>query len=476
MWVLVYASVRKLNYASVRKFVFGRRRLIPYTSWMDRPPNILFLMDDQHRYDVCGFMGNDVVRTPRLDALANSGVVFDNAYTPCPVCVPGRQCIMSGQLPSTNGCQNYGDDLPPFSPTFSRQLAQIGYATVCAGKLHHMGMDQMQGWTHRLGWADMQVHTHLQEGADAEAMARNVPKVEGRLWSLDKEIRKAGPGRNPYAVNDDYSVQGAVDFLSEYFVSPFYEKAQCERPIMLKVSLQRPHYPFVCGEEKFSYYLNRVEPYSNQTAFDDYGARDFTYQPDVSEEEIRRSIAAYYGMVEEVDDAFGLVLDKLDQVGQNLDDWIVVFTTDHGDMLGEHGSWWKLKFYEGSVKVPFFIRAPRWQDGPRRVRENVNLCDIYATLCEAAGAPMAPDRDSRSLLPLLRGDTSGWSDESISETYGKNLMIKRGDLKYLYYGDAGYEVLFDLGADPGETESRLNDPNYATALAELRARRDELRA
>lgn len=117
---------------------------------MEKRPNILFLMSDQHRADVAGFAGNPVVRTPHLDTLASDGIVFENAYTPSPICIPARQCMASGQYSMSNGCVRYGDDLPPFSNTFARVLSQYGYTTVAAGKLHHVGIDQMQGWDIRI--------------------------------------------------------------------------------------------------------------------------------------------------------------------------------------------------------------------------------------------------------------------------------------------------------------------------------------
>lgn len=122
----------------------------------DRSPSILILMSDEHRADVLGFAGNGVVHTPVLDSLASDAIVFSNAYTPSPICIPARQCIAAGQLPRTCRAERYGDDLPPFSMTFARRLSQFGYATVCAGKLHHDGPDQMQGWTTRVG-SDMNV-------------------------------------------------------------------------------------------------------------------------------------------------------------------------------------------------------------------------------------------------------------------------------------------------------------------------------
>jgi len=116
---------------------------------MKKRPNILFLMSDEHRYDVAGFAGNSVVRIPVLDELAETGAVFNNAYTPSPICVPGRQCMMSGQLPKACSCEGWRD-LKPGYMTFSRRFSQYAYNAVCAGKLHHIGTDQMQGWTRQI--------------------------------------------------------------------------------------------------------------------------------------------------------------------------------------------------------------------------------------------------------------------------------------------------------------------------------------
>ena len=116
---------------------------------MDKRPNILFLMSDQHRADVAGFAGDTVVRTPTLDELARTGVVFRNAYTPSPICIPGRQCLMSGQLPKTCNCEGW-IDLAPGYRTFAREFSRRAYTTVASGKLHHIGPDQMQGWRTRI--------------------------------------------------------------------------------------------------------------------------------------------------------------------------------------------------------------------------------------------------------------------------------------------------------------------------------------
>jgi choline-sulfatase len=191
-------------------------------------------------------------------------------------------------------------------------------------------------------------------------------------------------------------------------------------------------------------------------------------------------------MVETIDAHYGSVLEALRHVGEDLDDWIIVYSSDHGEMLGEHGCWEKTQMFEASARVPLIIRWPRRFDH-RVVEENVNLCDLFATLCELAGVAL-PERpatvhgaglDSRSLVPLMRGEPAAWQEryhnETISQFGGRDLMIKRHALKYLSYDREDVpEVLFDLEKDPGETRSFLDDPAYAEAVAAFRARRAEL--
>jgi choline-sulfatase len=435
-------------------------------------------MDDQHRFDWFGFTGHPVARTPNLDRIADDGVVFENAYTPSPVCIPARQCLASGKFPRHCGVEQFGQDLPPNSETFARALARGGYMTACCGKLHHGGADQMQGWLRRIcNGDDMQVHAEHVEGRDEAAFGRFVQHPG--MWSLSEELRRAGAGRSPYAVSDELNTAGACALIDEYFVSEHYERATPDRPLLLKLSLQQPHYPFCAPEALIEKCLPKVREYANQSVLDHPEFRNWTYDPeDVSEADRLRALAATAAMVELCDGYFGQVLDRLEACGQDLDDWLVLYCSDHGDLLGEHGKWWKLSFYEGSVKVPLVMRAPKlFAGGGRRIGENVNLCDLFATFCDAADLPMPEGSDSRSLLPLLRGGSGDWPDESVSQYAGAYLMIKRGNLKYQYYGDNPDwpEVLFDLSKDPGETKNFSADPEYAEAMRAFRARREELR-
>lgn len=457
------------------------------------PPSILFLMSDEHRADVSGFGGDTVVRTPFLDGIAREGVVFDHAYCPSPICSPSRQAMAAGQRPRTCGAEIQRDDLPPQSMTFSRQLGLYGYYTCAAGKMHYGGPDPMQGWTQRMGM-------DIIAGGGAYEMKVNLADLgagsrgDGK-WSTAKEIKRAGVGRAwPTQVSDRAALNGALDFVDQYFLAPYFDRVVAPRPLLFQLSFNRPHYPYLTRDENlFTYYLNRVPLRLDEPVFDHPFLARQAVEPgqDVTLREMRRAVAAYYGMVEEIDTDYARLYHRLEHCGENMDDWWIVYTADHGEMLGEHGVWEKQKFFEASVRVPLVIRPPRelreaWNCTGKRVTQNVSLLDLFATLCDAADVPLPLDEEtvngagleSRSLLPLMRGEANDWDDRIVSEFGGKNLLVKQGPLKYQWYGWPGCEnhreVLFDLDADPSERCNLIAEPRYIQSLNDFRAQRDEL--
>jgi choline-sulfatase len=432
-------------------------------------------MSDEHRADVTGYEGDAVVRTPVLDELAETGVVFSNAYAPSPICVPGRQCMMAGQLPETCKCRRYGEDLAPGYMTFARRFAQYVYATVACGKLHHMGSDQMQGWTQRVA-GDVSVAPMYIPGLQQDEFMRYFRDLRSVKWSDTKEVLRAGIGRARNVARDEYVVQGTLDYIENTFLDPFYDREQPNRPLLLKVSLIQPHYPYFTDKGKFTYYLSRVQPFLDEEVFDHpfLSQRQVRVGTDVTVRDMRRATAAYYGMVETIDEHYGTVLDALRHAGQDLDDWIIVYTSDHGEMLGEHGIWEKQKFFEASARVPLIIRWPKGFQGGRVVDKNVSHCDLFATLCDLAGIPVPEGLDSRSMVPLLHGKKDGWDNEAVSQFGYTNVMIKRDQLKYQYYGAEMPEVLFDLERNPEETANYIDEPEYAGQITAFRARLTEL--
>jgi len=437
-------------------------------------PNVLFLMDDEHRADVLGYAGNKIVRTPHLDRLAERAVIFDHAYAAAPICVPGRQCLMSGQYPLNCGCQNYGEDLEPGYETFARAFTREAYHTVACGKLHHMGMDQMQGWRQRIG-ADCHVMPEYIADRNKEAYAAQATARGWLKWSEAKEIQKAGNADSRQHSNDRYALQGALDFIRFHYADHGYERSLPSEPVLLKVSFVQPHYPYFADADQLRYYFDRVQPFLNEPVFDHPFLQRLKVRPgvDVTEHELRTATAAYYAMIETVDDYFGQITRALEKVGQNLDDWIIIYTSDHGEMLGEHGLWEKQKFFEGSVRVPLFIRWPKSFPHAHHINRNVSHCDLFATLCDLAGLPAPSGIDSRSLVPLMRDRSAAWDDTVISQYSTTNFMVKRGPLKYQRYAPGEPELLFDLDRDPAERKSFLHDPSYAERLGQLRRRLDE---
>jgi len=430
------------------------------------PPNILFLMTDQHRADGLGYAGDSIAHTPTLDTLAEGAVRFKRAYTPSPVCVPGRQCMMSGKYPWNCGCRNYGDDLPPFSNTFAAALAAAGYETVCAGKLHHMGTDQMQGWTRRIGM-DTEVNWNHRGLEDTIRSRYSGP----RPWNIEKELERAGVGTSPYEIEDRYAVDGACHFIREYFTSPFYERQLAHRPLLLKVSLVQPHYPFCCPAELMDKYMDRVPEPDIRPVHSHPALNGHPGPVSAPLDHVRRARAAYYGMIEQTDRQFARVIESLKAAGQDLDEWIIIFTSDHGELLGDHHHWWKHKLLEKSVRVPLFIRTPT---GKRNIdcEQVVSLCDLYATLCELAGLTVPPGLDSRSLIPLLNGDNT-WGDIALSEVFGKYRMVVESHYKYVLSKE-GDRALFDMTKAFPEANDLLNEPSHRQAANRLQAILEEI--
>ena len=436
---------------------------------MPKRPNILFLMSDEHRADVTGYEGNSVIRTPVLDELARTGVVFRNAYTPSPICVPGRQCITAGQLPKTCHCEGW-IDLEPGYRTIPREFSRYAYITACSGKLHHDGPDQMQGWKIRLS-PDAEISDHHIADKIAEEFARYTPAPGTGKWSNQRELEEARPGDGPSQQFDRRATTAALDFLERYFQDPLYHRPQSHRPLLFNLSLLQPHYPYFTTQELFDYYLDRVPIHSEKPCNHPVLSQSQQSQPvNVSDDTTRRATATYYGMIETIDTYYGQVMKKLEALGENLEEWIIIYTSDHGEMLGEHGIWEKTRFYEASVRVPLIIRWPKSFAGGRIINENVNLCDLFATLCDMAGLEIPPGLDSRSMLPLLQGNAAAWNNETISQMGRDHIMIKRDSLKYQYYGGKIPEVLFDLKADPRETTNVAASPAYAKAMSEFRSR------
>ncbi len=450
---------------------------------MAEHPNILMIISDQHAHQVMANSGNPYIRTPNMDALAARGVTFDNTYCAAPLCVPSRMTMLTARHCSeidvwTNSCYLRSD-----IPTFMHSLGAGGYDTILGGRMHFIGPDQLHGYHERIV-GDIGSYTH--PGAGRGPNFVNIDRAGcGQSGAC---VRVAGPGHSNYKAYDDLVLEACSEWLLERGAG------QQEHPFLLTAGFLLPHCPFIAPKELYDYYYENLplpempEGYLENLPEPMKKWRETREVEDLTEEEIRRARAGYYGLVEYFDGIVGRLLETLHESGM-ADDTVVVYTSDHGEGGGENGLWWKSNFYEHSTKVPMIWSGPGLPEGERR-DEVVSLLDLGPTLCDVTGSPEMREVSGRSLLGLLQdsGELAsaseacakpagaggseatpaggrggqGWPNEAIAELvdlggYIPGRMIRRGAWKLIHY--EGYApMLFNLDEDPGEFVDRAGDP------------------
>lgn len=423
-------------------------------------------MSDQHSPHVLGCAGDPVVRTPHLDRLAAQGVRFSNTYCPSPLCVPSRMSLLTAQQPSairvwTNACV-LGSDVP----TFAHALGAAGYETALCGRMHFTGPDQYHGFGQRLV-GDV-IGAYPGNGPNFG----HVPVATAGMSRAGVEI--AGPGRTSYQAYDADVTAAAVDYLCRHGA------AGDDRPFCLLVGYVLPHCPYICPRPLFEEYYARVDvpqvppDYLQRLHPAMQRWREQRGVDDLTDEQVRRARAAYYGLVTLLDANVGRVLAALAEAGLAADT-AVVYTSDHGEMAGEHRMWWKMSCYEASVGVPLVWSWPGHVAQGRTVPAVTSLLDVTTTLLALADAPALPNGTGRSLNRFLAGDdVPDWPDEAYADVppaadVPAARMLRRGPWKLVHHH--GYEApqLFNLAEDPDERDDRGADLS-------CRAVRDELLA
>ena len=436
------------------------------------PPNIVLLMADQLTPFALPFHGHPVVRTPALSRLAAEGVVFDAAYCNFPICAPSRFSMLSGRLPHAIGAWDNACEFASEIPTMAHYLRAAGYRAILAGKMHFVGPDQLHGFDERLT-TDIYPADFLW-----------VPD-----WSRGPDYRPTGVGMGHVVDAGPCLRNMQIDYdeeVAHVAVQKVYDLAREKAgPFFLTVSFTHPHPPFVARQDEWDLYegvaidaprvpampFEALDPHS-QWLHVAHGQDRHT----VTAEHVRAARRAYYAMVSYVDAKVGAVLEALDRTGLGRD-CVVAFCSDHGEMLGERGMWFKQTFYEGSVRVPMVVRAPGV--APRRCGAGAALADPLPTFLDfasRAGAPVAPvdPLAGRSLVDVLAGRDGGAGREAVSEYSAEGVvapsrMVRRGDWKYVYTMGLP-PLMFDLAHDPLELRDRAGDPAVAVVEGALRAR------
>jgi choline-sulfatase len=460
-------------------------------------PNILFICTDQQRFDTLGCYGNSHIQTPAVDALAHEGTLFEQCYVQSPVCAPSRASLLTGRYPSVHGLWANGVALPPHERLVSRALADGGYDCMLVGKWHLSacfrgrteprlddGFRVFQ-WAHdpSHGSPENKYHRWLEQKYPelyATASAKGLGRSGHEAGMFDTMPTEAHYTR--------WVAEEAIDYLQT--------ERRPEQPFFMFVNFFDPHHPFVAPQE----YLDRYNPAdvpppigsaddladrppiltdASEKSYAGY-ARGFT---SYTADEMQQLRAAYYAMITFIDDEVGRMLDALDALGLR-DDTLVIFTSDHGEMLGDHGLLLKgPMLYEGAVRVPLIMRWPGHIPAGERRAELVQWLDLTPTFLDAAGLPPQPTYQGMSLLPLARGDadapTRDWAlcqyrnsghpyDPPVHAT-----MLRRDQYKLVvFHGPPATDrprtgELYDLEADPDELHNLWDHADYAQVRTRL---------
>ena len=419
-------------------------------------PNILFIMADQLAAQFLSAYGHKTTKTPNLDRLAKSGVVFENAYSSSPLCAPARATIMNGLLPSRTGVYDNAAEFPSSIPTWAHYLRLQGYQTCLSGKMHFVGPDQLHGLQERL--------TTDIYPADFGWTPNWLLKKERIDWWYHNMTSVLQPGIAE--ITNQLEFDDEVAFLA---VRKIYDYARFtpDKPFCLMASFTHPHDPYAARSKYWNLYRDedmdlpkvphmerdQLEAHS-QRLYDMSAMQDYT----VTEADIRAARHGYYANISYIDDLVGQLLDALEATGK-LDNTVIVFTSDHGDFLGERGLWYKMSYLEPAAHIPLIISAPR-HFNPRRVKEPVTLADLLPTFVDIATngkAELSRAVDGRSLYPLLTGtsenpEATAWGEYLAEGTVAPMYMLRRGPWKYIHC-PTDPDQLFNLVDDPNELKN-----------------------
>ena len=430
-------------------------------------PNILIFMVDQLNGTLFPDGPADWLHAPNLKRLAARSTRFANAYTASPLCAPGRASFMSGLLPSRSRVYDNAAEFAADVPTYAHHLRRAGYQTCLAGKMHFVGPDQLHGLEERLttdiypadfGWTP----DYRKPGERIEWWYHNMGSV-------------TGAGVAEISNQMEYDDEVAYEATRKVYD---LARGKNARPWCLTVSFTHPHDPYVARRKYWDLYedcehlLPEVpamdyadhDPHS-QRIFDANDWRSF----DITEDHIRRARRAYFANISYLDDKIGEVMEALDGTRQT-EDTIILFVSDHGDMLGERGLWFKMSFYDGSSRVPMMIAAPGM--APGRVDAPVSNIDVCPTLCDLAGAAMdevAPWVAGQSLVPLGQGGTRKAPvamEYAAEASYAPLVSLRQGRWKFNRCR-LDPDQLFDMVADPHELNDLAGDPVHAATLGQF---------
>ena len=431
---------------------------------MSNKKNIVYILSDQHNPLIMGAAGDKFVRTPNLDRIYSKGTCLDNCYCSAPLCVPSRSGLLSGCYATKTGVYNNMQALPSCNATFVNALTVGGYETVLAGRMHFVGWDQWHGYEkHLVG--DI---TPCFVGGDNETeIYGDFRRSSGQNLT---SIRKSGAGNSAVLDYDRAVTDAACEFL---------ENRNDDRPLFLTVGFYGPHCPYIAPKKLYDYYYDILPDlpfFGEEEKAKMHPAIQGWYRnrkmEEVRPEDVKRIRAAYYAMVELMDGYIGEILEKIEET-IGLEDTLFIYTSDHGDNIGEHGLFWKTNFYEGAARVPAVFMGKGIEKG-RRIKDVTSLLDLAPTLLDYAEAPDLPVYDGEDILPILYGkeaDKDRVVASLCSDIKGDNpsMMLRKGRYKFIKHAGYADPQLFDLESDPDEKNDLGCSPEYAGVIKDFMA-------
>ncbi|WP_105381768.1 choline-sulfatase [Neorhizobium alkalisoli] len=439
-------------------------------------PNILIIMVDQLNGTLFPDGPAEWLHAPHLKSLAARSARFANNYTSSPLCAPARASFMAGQLPSRTCVYDNAAEYVSSIPTYAHHLRRAGYYTALSGKMHFVGPDQLHGFEERLttdiypadfGWTP----DYRKPGERIDWWYHNLGSVTG-----------AGVAE----ITNQMEYDDEVAFLANQKLYHVARERDDEdrRPWCLTVSFSHPHDPYVARKKFWDLYEGRNQllpevgaiPFDQQDAHSKRLMLSCDYQKfDVAEEDVARARRGYFANISYIDEKVGELIDTLTRT-RMLDDTLILFCSDHGDMLGERGLWFKMNFFEGSARVPLMIAGPGIP--PALHLAPVSNLDVTPTLCELAGISMEevkPWTDGESLKPMMDGQrriSPVLMEYAAEGSYSPLVAIREGKWKYVHCL-LDPDQLFDLETDPKELKNLADDPEFAEVLAAFRKKRGE---
>jgi arylsulfatase len=440
---------------------------------MDAQPNIVFIITDQMRGDCLSAAGHPVVQTPNLDMLARRGTLFTSSYSTVPSCIAARASIFTGQCASTHGRLGYQDQVPwNYANTLPQTLGRAGYQTHCIGKTHffpqraHLGFQSLESYEGDQNFDGQYVNDyHEWLGVQSGGRLRETDHgVDWNSWY-------ARPSHLPEELhNNTWAVTRALEFI---------RRTDPTRPFFLNLSFHRPHPPIDPPQAFFDLYRDCPLP--------DVPVGDWAADHDVPPDSVnawrahlpvaqqQQTMRAYYAQIAHIDNQIGRLIMALNKA--RLGPTWIVFTSDHGEMLGDHHLWRKTYAYEGSARTPLIVCPPRGS-AIHQSSAPVAQQDLMPTMLQIAGTDIPDTVEGRSLLPLLdqEPEAAGWrafmhGEHARCYDAGHGMQyLTDGREKYIWYTQSGHEQLFDLDRDRQELEDLARNPAHAQRVAAWRER------